>query len=129
MYIKKESFLGIYTDDQIFVEYFSESEFEIYFRHSGPTGAMVYRFEGPEQKLISSQRRSYMGYSKPELDEKKNWKLFRDEFLYLSYRFDQKTLDEKIPAWIKRLYIWRYPGKERPIKFKQIGCVVFIEGG
>ena len=85
MYIKKESFLGIYPDDQIFVQYISESEFEMFFRHSGPTGAMVYRFEGSEQKLISSQRRSYMGYSKPELDEKKNWKLFRDEFFYLSY--------------------------------------------
>ena len=118
MYIKKESFLGIYPDDQIYVQYISESEFDISFRHTGPTGANVYKFEGLEQKLISSQRRSYMGCSKPELDEKKNWKLFRDEFLYLSYRFDEKTLDEKIPAWIKRLYIWRYPGTEQLIKFK-----------
>ena len=55
MYIKKESFLGIYPDDQIFVEYISESEFDIFFRHSGPTSVKVYRFEGPEQKLISSQ--------------------------------------------------------------------------
>ena len=116
MYIKKESFLGIYPDDQIFVKYISGSEFDIFFRHSGPTGAMVYRFEGPEQKLISSQRRSYIGCSKSVFDKKKNWKNFRDEFLYLSYRFDQKTLDEKIPAWIKILYIWRYPGEEQPIK-------------
>lgn len=126
MHIKKESFL----EDQIFIKYFSDSEFNIFFRHSGPTSAMIYRFEGPEQKLISSQRRSYASVSKPELDEKKNWKKFRDEFKYFSYRFDEKTLEREIPAWMKRLYLWRYPGAEQPIKFKQIeqiGCVVIVK--
>ena len=106
MLFKEKSFV----EDRIHIRNYSKSSFSISFRHSGPTGANVYKFERSGEKLVSRQRRSYGGHGKPCFNEDENWKSFRLEFKYLDClpEWNKKRFDEEIPASIRKLYLWDF---------------------
>ena len=106
MLFKKKSFV----EDRIRVTNHSRSSFSISFRHSGPNGVVIYKFEKDGVQLISRQHRSAGGIGKPCFNERKNWESFKLEFKYLDClpEWSKKRLDKEIPARIKRLFLWKF---------------------